>query len=153
MFQIGQILIRKCATRSSVETNENSIVTSQWKSTVTSLIACLPQHVYVVVQHHVGEEGKPMTWSYVCIYRKTVYEFILQYLISCIYECILWCLANCIYVSRQLLALNYQNQTVCLYPKVLTHWELFAELWRNLSFLRDFTFIMNRSSWIPIFTY
>ncbi len=58
-------------TRSSIEINENSIVTSQWESIVTSLVACLPQQVYVVVQHHVGKEGKQMTRSYVCIYRRS----------------------------------------------------------------------------------
>ncbi len=68
MSWIGQILIRICVTRSSVEMNENWIVTSQWKSSVTSLVACLPQHVYIVVQHHVG---KQMTRSYVCNYRRS----------------------------------------------------------------------------------
>ncbi len=49
LFQIGKILIRKCATRSSVETYENKIMTSQWKYIVMSLVACLPKHVYVDV--------------------------------------------------------------------------------------------------------
>ncbi len=46
LSRTGQILIRKCATR-SVEMNKNSIVMSQWKFIVMSLVVCLPKHVYI----------------------------------------------------------------------------------------------------------
>ncbi len=49
LFWIDQILIKKCATRSSVEMNKNSIMVSQWKYIVTSLVVCLPKHVYIDV--------------------------------------------------------------------------------------------------------
>ncbi len=32
---------------------------------MTSLVACLPQYVYVIVWHQIGEEGKQLTLSYV----------------------------------------------------------------------------------------
>ncbi len=59
MFQIGQVLIRKCVTRSSVETIENSIMTSQWKYIMESLLACLLKHVLLMY------DGKQLTQSYV----------------------------------------------------------------------------------------
>ncbi len=71
MFRTGQVLIRKCATRSSVEANDNSIMTSQWKYIVTSLVACLPKHVLLMYGCHVGDEGKQLNWSYVGNHKGT----------------------------------------------------------------------------------
>ncbi len=48
LFWIGQILNMKCATRVPVETNENLIVMSQWKFTVTLLVMSLPKHVLLL---------------------------------------------------------------------------------------------------------
>ncbi len=73
LFRIGQILIRKRATESSVETNENSIVTSQWRSNVIQcdVIHCMSTITcFVIVLHHVGEAGKQNNASYNYHYRR-----------------------------------------------------------------------------------
>ncbi len=44
---------RKCVTRSSIETNENSIMTSQWKYIMMLLVACLPKMFMLMFEDHV----------------------------------------------------------------------------------------------------
>ncbi len=59
-------------TRASVETNENSIVTSQWKycETHCDVICCMfTKHVYVVVGSYVGDHGKQNKLSYLAKHR------------------------------------------------------------------------------------
>ncbi len=70
LFWIGQILIWKCATRLSIETNENLIMTSQWKYIVTSLFLHVYQNMFMLVfEHYVGDDDKQLTQSYVDNHR------------------------------------------------------------------------------------